>query len=90
MDVTLDRPGYLVLADTYYPGWRVAVNGEEQPILRANHAFRAVALPEGESHVAFRYDPLSFRFGLWISGAVWLGAVIAWCALRLRGFRSGP
>jgi hypothetical protein len=59
--------GILVLADSYYPGWKAYVDGKETPILRANHFFRAVALPEGAHVVEFKYDPLSFKIGAWIS-----------------------
>jgi hypothetical protein len=59
--------GTLVLADSHYPGWKAYVDGKEMPILRANHFFRAVALSEGAHVVEFKYDPLSFKIGAWIS-----------------------
>ena len=49
---------YLVLSDTYYPGWRALVDGVEKEILRTNYAFRGVQLPEGARHIVFYYDPL--------------------------------
>ena len=67
IDVTLADDGYLVLSDTYYPGWRVYVDGEERRLLRANHAFRAVWLEAGEHQVLFHYDPLSFKVGAIVS-----------------------
>ena len=63
----LDRPGYLVLADTWYPGWEAAVDGETVPLLRANYAFRAVYLEAGEHTVEMVYRPLSVRVGGWVS-----------------------
>ena len=84
IDVNLNWPGYLVLADTYFPAWHVIVDGEEQPILRANYAFRAVALPAGEHHVVFQYDPLSFRVGLWLGGITWPCAAVVWVVLVRR------
>jgi hypothetical protein len=73
--VALDRDGYLVLSDTYYPGWRAYVDGEEREILRADYAFRAVSLESGRHTVLFKYDPPSFKMGLAISLATW-GAII--------------
>jgi hypothetical protein len=70
------EPGFLVLTDTYYPGWRATVDGEPTEILQANHAFRAIALDAGDHTVVFEYTPLSFRLGLWITvGATFLLAV---------------
>jgi hypothetical protein len=71
--VNMEQPGYLVLADIYYPGWKAEANGEETEILTANHAFRAVALEPGKHTVVFEYAPVSFRVGAWTT----LGASLA-------------
>ena len=49
---------FLVLSDTYHPGWRALVDGVEKDILRVNYAFRGITLPEGAKQVVFFYDPL--------------------------------
>jgi len=59
-----DTPGYLILAKTYYPGWKAKVNGVEQPVLQANYAFSAIEVGVGTSSVEYYYDPFSFKLGL--------------------------
>jgi hypothetical protein len=59
--------GYLVLCDSYAPGWRAELNGITCPILKANGLFRAIAVSEGEHRVVFTYKPLSYWLGLGIS-----------------------
>ncbi|MFQ5890065.1 MAG: YfhO family protein [Gemmatimonadota bacterium] len=81
-----NRPMLLVLTDRFYPGWRVEVNGRPARIHRANGVFRAVVVPAGESEVAFRFAPASFRVGGWISAASLLAA-IALFAGRPTGHR---
>jgi len=71
--------GWLVLFDSYYPGWRAAVDGKEAPIRRANVFFRAVAAPAGEHTVEFRYRPGSFVRGLITAAA----GVLGWLALAV-------
>jgi hypothetical protein len=60
----------LILAETWYPGWRAAVNGETVPIYRANGAFRAVIIPAGAAQpvtVTLVYDPPVFKVGAVVS-----------------------
>jgi hypothetical protein len=64
---SLEEPGYLILADTWYPGWHVTVDGEPDQTLRANHAFRAVQLDAGEHFVEMRYHPRSVVVGRAVS-----------------------
>jgi uncharacterized membrane protein YkgB len=59
--------GYLVLLDSYYPGWQATVDGLPVPIFRANYGFRAVEVPSGRHLVEFRYRPWSFYLGFSIS-----------------------
>ncbi|MBL8858053.1 MAG: YfhO family protein [Planctomycetes bacterium] len=74
---TRARPGWLVAAIPWYPGWRVRVNGVETPLVRANYAFVAVALEAGTSEIVLRYEPVSMRAGFWISIASIL-LIVAW------------
>lgn len=76
--------GFLVLADTFYPGWQATLDGKLAEILRANHTFRAVALPPGEHTVVFRYLPLSFLVGATISLLTLFITVGALTVLLLR------
>lgn len=57
LESTLPSRGYLVLTDLYSPDWEATVDDAPTPLLRANHVFRAVALPEGTHRVCFRYRP---------------------------------
>lgn len=63
-DVQLDTPAVFNYSDAWMPGWRASVDGDEVPVWRANHAFKAVALPAGEHRLDFVYDSPSFRFAL--------------------------
>ena len=65
--VRAERDAWLVLADTFYPGWNAEVDGEKVPILRANGLYRAVRVEAGEQTVIFRYQPTSFRVGVAVS-----------------------
>lgn len=67
MVVQLDKPAYLILNDTYYPGWRARIDGQAAEILRANALVRAVAVPAGAHRVEFAYEPQSVKIGAFVS-----------------------
>lgn len=73
LSAVLTQPGWLVLADSYFPGWKAyaqapgAANEIELTIHRANGNFRAVYLQPGQWQVRFRYSPQSFQMGLYAS-----------------------
>ena len=58
---------WLLITDTWYPGWRATVNGKPAPLLKANGAFRAVPVPPGEAIVEMRFMPRSFQLGALLS-----------------------
>ena len=69
VELELEAPqaGYVVLADTYRPGWRVEVDEEPVAVLRAQHAQRAVAVSSGRHSIRFFYRPRSLYFGAALS-----------------------
>jgi hypothetical protein len=81
--VRLDSPGWLVLTDTYYPGWQATLDGSPTEILPVNIMFRAVAVPEGEHTLVFEFKPGSVVMGGWISVGALAASVIA-LVLSLR------
>ena len=56
-----DRQRLAVFSDIYYPGWQCTIDGEPAPILRADYVLRAVVIPAGKHHIAFRFDPQSLH-----------------------------
>ena len=60
---TMRGDGYVVLADTVYPGWRASVDGVPAPIFPANGLFRAVFVRDGSHRVRFEYRPRALALG---------------------------
>ncbi len=88
--VTTRGPGYLVLADAYYPGWQATVDGRDAPVVQADLAFRAVYLPDsGEHTVVFRFRPVAWAAGWLIAGVTAVGTLVLLVASLLMGRRWG-
>ena len=63
-------PGYLVLSEIYYPGWRAGIDKLETPIIRCNSILRCVRLAGSDKTVRITVDfrPASLRWGAIITG----------------------
>lgn len=89
IEVDSAKGGYLILHDSFYPGWSAEVDGEEAEIDPANVAFRAVRVPAGASTVEFRYHPVALIAGAAITVACTLTSVLALAILMVRRRREG-
>ena len=58
-------PGILLLNDRWHPDWKVTVDGQSAPLLRANFLMRGVSVAAGEHTVEYRFDPPHQT--LWVS-----------------------
>ena len=67
IDAEAPADGFLLLADTFYPGWTATVDGTPTPIYRANHAVRGIQLPRGRHEVRFSYAAPGYMRGLVIT-----------------------
>ena len=89
IQVTTEQPGFLVLSEQYFPGWKAYVDGNESTIYEANGTMRAVFLDAGAHKVEFRYRPFSFILGTLISGATFLTLLVVYVLGKARGSGLG-
>jgi len=73
LSAELPEDGYVVLSDTFYPGWEATVDNVQVPIIQANYVVRAVKVPRGRHIIEFNYRPASFTWG---SRATGLGVIL--------------
>ncbi|HOX42673.1 MAG TPA: hypothetical protein PK668_03695 [Myxococcota bacterium] len=55
--LALTGPGWLVVRDTFHPGWRARVDGREIPILRADYLGMAVRLGPDDGRLELSFEP---------------------------------
>ncbi|MCA8953738.1 MAG: hypothetical protein KDE27_29775 [Planctomycetes bacterium] len=77
LEVAAGSPGYLVIADTCFPGQSATWNGAPIEIARGNLFQRVVKLPAEAGVLEFRFRAQGFVAGLAIGGIALLG----WVAL---------
>jgi len=84
IEVSATKKAFLLLNDTYYPGWKAYVDGEKVEIYRADFFLRAIRVPAGEHSILFVYDPMSFKIGSVISAISLLFIIIYILIMHLR------
>lgn len=67
LNVRCSVPGFLVLADHYWPGWQATIDARPTKIYRANGILRAVFVPPGAHLVEFNYHPRCLYEGFMLS-----------------------
>jgi hypothetical protein len=74
---------HLLVAESHYPGWQAAVDGDPAPVLTANFRFMAIPVSRGQHQVTLDYRSTYLSAGAGISVA---GLLVL--AFLLRGGRG--
>ncbi len=70
----------LLIGEKYHSGWKATVDNQPLKIVPVNHILRGVYLEPGRHLVEFRFDPLPFKIGKWLT----LGTLTLFGLITLR------
>ncbi|MCX6622881.1 MAG: hypothetical protein NTY38_17815 [Acidobacteria bacterium] len=84
LTATLGCRGIVVLADTWYPGWRAKVDGRTTPVFETYGALRGVVVGGGTHRIEFRYLPATAIAG----GVMTLSGILGAIGLALLAGRK--
>ena len=75
----VDSPsgGWLLITDSFYPGWQAFLDGEAIELFPANLVFRALQLTPGNHEISLSYRPISFYVGAGFSTLALLYLIVA-------------
>ena len=76
---TLESPGLIILADLYYPGWQLTIDGKPATFHAVNGLMRGAPVPLGTHRLVYSYAPRSFFLGQ-------VGSIVGLVGLALLGF----
>jgi hypothetical protein len=69
IETEISKPGWLVLSEIWYPGWRATVNGSLKPVEKVNGLLRGLYLGQpGTFQILMEYHPKSVVWSSWIAG----------------------
>ncbi len=84
MSLTVNSAGWLVYADSFFPGWHAEVDGKSVPVWRANFAFKAVELVPGLHKVRFYFSDPTYNWVLWASGMIGTVVIVMLFVIAFR------
>ncbi len=84
IDARMEKPGWVVVSENAWRGWRATVGGRSVPLRRADHAFLAFHLDAGQQVVRLTYRPTSFVVGAAISASTLALLILGSAILRSR------
>ena len=68
-------------------GWKMFVDGQEHPLLRANYLLRSALIPSGQHEIMMEYKPSAYRIGntvAFVSSLIMLLSLVAAIIISLK------
>lgn len=85
LHASMRSPGWLVISETAWKGWRAAISGQPIKLHFADRAFLGMYVPAGDHDIELTYRPHAVTSGAAISIASVLVLVGIWIVKRRRG-----
>ena len=92
LEVSTNMKAFLVISDSYHPGWKANIDGQETKILRANYIMRAIPVEQGNHRITLIFRPKLLISGFIITAVGWtvligvMGVLILKKAVSIRIF----
>ncbi|HYM61967.1 MAG TPA: YfhO family protein, partial [Thermoanaerobaculia bacterium] len=88
MTATMDAPGWIIISETAWKGWKAYIDQKRTPLYFGDHALLALYVPAGKHAILLSYLPRSFVLGRAITFATIAGLLVFGVA-RWRWKRYG-
>jgi hypothetical protein len=82
--------GYLVVSETWYPGWRALIDGHPAEVTRVNYAFVGVQVPRGTHAIELWYRPVGFDAALILAAVGAFGTLVVGYGMWQASRRCRP
>ena len=70
LEARASRERFLVVSEVWHPSWRAKIDGRPATVYRTNHAMLGLAVPPGNHHIVFDFQPVHW----------WTGVTVSLCA----------
>jgi hypothetical protein len=76
ISVNTETPGFLVMSEWAFPGWKATLDGRILPLLTADYALLALPVPSGQHEMIISYEAPEVYMGLLLSLSILLVVVL--------------
>jgi uncharacterized membrane protein YfhO len=84
INVSNTTPGFLVLSTSWYPCWKVYVDGKPSELYKTDYVLMSVFLDSGNHNVNFVYEDQTFRIGILVSCVTGLTLAVVFITYGLK------
>lgn len=63
LQTSSNKEAFLVIADLYFPGWDVQIDGKPVEYFPTNIIQRGIIVPAGEHTISMKYEPTQYQLG---------------------------
>ena len=84
LNITTESDAFLVFSDTYYPGWKAYINGQQVKIYKANGIVKGIFIPQGKHIVEFTFLPNNFWIYFSVSITTFVSIIISMVIIRYK------
>ena len=84
LEVELESPGLVVLADVSYPGWQLTIDDKPARSIGSTRLMRGALVPAKHHRLVYTYAPQSFQIGLVVSVMGLAGLLLFGLFCKLR------
>jgi len=68
--------GFLLLRQTFFPGWKAFIDGKETRIFASDWIFQGIIVPKGNHQIVFSYENKTASVSIKISFVTWIIVVL--------------
>lgn len=87
IETDLKVKSLVTLSDSYYPGWKAYIDGQETKIFPTNVNSRSVIVPAGKHEIIYKFESPTLKAGGLITVSAISLIILIFSKAKLRNYR---
>lgn len=89
-EIDNNEPGIIIFNQTYFPGWKVQVNGVDKNIIKFSDGTMGVTIEPAQknNNIVFEFKPIKVIISFWITFGIWIILLLYFIYFGYSKFRQ--